>query len=84
MTILTRRRFTAGVAALPFLASLGRAQSALPKMTVAKDPNCGCCGAWTDYLRGNGFSVDTVERTDMDRVKAEFGVPAALQSCHTA
>lgn len=84
MTIFTRRQFAAGVALLPLLGSAGRAQMALPKMTVAKDPSCGCCGSWVNYLRGNGFSVDIVENTNMDRVKAALGVPATLQSCHTA
>jgi hypothetical protein len=84
MMIFTRRQFAAGVALLPLQASVGRAQTALPKMTVAKDPSCSCCGSWTRYLRANGFSVDIVENTNMDRVKAGLGVPAALQSCHTA
>ena len=84
MTIFTRRQFAAGVALLPLLASAGQAQTALPKMTVAKDPSCSCCGSWTQYLRANGFAVDVVVRTDMDRVKAGLGVPEALQSCHTA
>lgn len=84
MTLFTRRQFAGGVALLPLLVSPGRAQTALPKMTVAKDPSCSCCGAWIKYLRGNGFSVDIVERTDMDSIKASLGVPEALQSCHTA
>jgi hypothetical protein len=84
MTIFTRRQFTAGLAALPMLAAAGRAQAELPKMTVAKDPSCSCCGSWVQYLRGNGFAVDVVVRTDMDRVKGAFGVPEPLWSCHTA
>jgi hypothetical protein len=84
MTIFTRRQFATGVAMLPLLAATGHAQTALPKMTVAKDPSCSCCGSWSQYLRGNGFAVDVVVRTDMDRVKAALGVPEALQSCHTA
>jgi hypothetical protein len=84
MTIYTRRQFAAGLALLPALALPGRAQTALPTMTVAKDPSCSCCGSWVKYLRANGFAVDIVERTDMDRIKAALGVPAALQSCHTA
>jgi hypothetical protein len=84
MTIFTRRQFAAGVAVLPFLAAPGRARTALPKMTVAKDPSCSCCGSWVKYLRGNGFVVDVVESTDMDLVKAALRVPANLQSCHSA
>jgi hypothetical protein len=84
MTIFTRRQFAAGAALLPLLATVGRAQTALPKMTVAKDPSCSCCGPWTKYLRRNGFVVDVIESTDMDLVKAALGVPANLQSCHSA
>ena len=84
MTIFTRRQFAAGMALLPLLGSAGHAQTGLPKMTVAKDPSCSCCGSWTQYLRANGFAVDVVVRTDMDRIKAGLGVPEALQSCHTA
>ena len=84
MTIFTRRQLAAGVALLPLLATAGQAQTAWPKMTVAKDPSCSCCGSWTQYLRANGFAVDVVMRTDMDSVKAGLGVPNALQSCHTA
>ncbi len=36
MTVLTRREFAAGVALLPLLAARGHAQTALPKMLVAK------------------------------------------------
>ena len=84
MTVLTRRKFAAGVALLPLLAGPGQAQTALPKMLVAKDPSCSCCGSWVGYLRANGFTVEIIESTNMDGIKAALGVPAALQSCHTA
>jgi hypothetical protein len=84
MTVLTRREFAAGVALLPVLATAGHAQTALPKMLVAKDPSCSCCGSWVGYLKANGFTVEVIESTNMDGIKAALGVPAALQSCHTA
>ena len=84
MTVLTRRKFAAGVALLPVLAAPGQAQTALPKMLVAKDPSCSCCGSWIRYLIANGFTVEVMESTNMDRIKSALGVPAALQSCHTA
>jgi hypothetical protein len=84
MTVLTRREFAAGVALLPFLATPGQAQTALPKMLVAKDPSCSCCGSWIGYLRADGFTVEVIESGNMDRIKTALGVPAALQSCHTA
>ena len=56
----------------------------LPEVTVSKDPNCGCCTAWVDHLRGAGFPVKVAERPDMKAVKSRLGVPGDLASCHTA
>ena len=53
-------------------------------MTVYKDPNCGCCKAWVAHVQKAGFAVTVRDTADMESVKASFGVPAALQSCHTA
>lgn len=54
------------------------------EMTVYHDPNCGCCGKWVEHMRANGFTVEKVPTTDMNRVKHELGVPRELPSCHTA
>lgn len=81
--LLSRRELVLGIALLPVTAGASRG-AALPKMTVTKDPNCGCCGSWIDYLRADGFTVDVIENAEIGRLKAELGVPAALQSCHTA
>jgi Predicted metal-binding protein len=53
-------------------------------ITVYKDPSCGCCTKWIDHLRAHGFAVTARDMDDMDEVKATFGVPGKLQSCHTA
>ena len=53
-------------------------------VTVYKTPTCGCCRAWVDHLRAQGFRVETVDRDDLTMVKAANGVPGQLQSCHTA
>jgi hypothetical protein len=53
-------------------------------ITVYKNPSCGCCKKWVDYLRANGFTVTTHDMDDLSEVKATFGVPKDLQSCHTA
>ena len=52
--------------------------------TVYKTPTCGCCRAWVDHLRAQGFRVETVDRDDLATAKAANGVPGELQSCHTA
>jgi len=35
-------------------------------------------------LQNAGFTVKTIETTDLDAVKARLGVPADLAACHTA
>lgn len=85
--MLTRRSFLtlcafAAAATLPF--AHGWAAPALPAVTVHKDPNCGCCGAWVDHLRKAGFQVTVIETPGMNRVKARLGVRPELASCHTA
>lgn len=54
------------------------------EVVVYKSPTCGCCAAWIDHLRENGYSVAVHDRQDMHPIKTEFGVPRRLQSCHTA
>lgn len=85
-----------GVVALgaPLAASLsaqsksGRRATAAPRaMTVYKDPNCGCCKEWVKHVQAAGFTVTVRELPngpDMTLAKRSFGVPAALESCHTA
>jgi hypothetical protein len=55
-----------------------------PPITVHKDPNCGCCGAWVDHLRAAGFTVTVDETAAMHGIKQRLGVPDHLGSCHTA
>jgi len=60
------------------------AMEAPTKITIYKDPSCGCCTKWVAYLRGAGLQADVHDRSDMDALKDSLGVPAALRSCHTA
>ena len=51
--------------------------------TLYKNPQCGCCETYADYLRENGFEV-TVEPThDLPLMKQQYGVPGELEGCHT-
>ena len=54
------------------------------EITVYKTPSCGCCKEWVSYLKTNGFNVTTHDLNSLDEIKAQHGVPAQLQSCHTA
>lgn len=72
---------------LLFLAcSVGFAGAALagPEVLVYKSPYCGCCDKWVEHMDAAGFSVETRETSDMDAIKAQFGVPSNMASCHTA
>ena len=60
------------------------AATVLPPMTVYKSASCGCCKKWVDHVRAAGFTVSVRDTEDIDQVKRSMGVPAALQSCHTA
>jgi hypothetical protein len=56
----------------------------LPPVTVYKDPNCGCCSKWVDHMRAAGFTVKTIDTSDVGSVKQEYNIGPELQSCHTA
>lgn len=64
------------------LASMNAAQAATA-VTLYKSPTCGCCEKYVEYLRENGFTVKTVNESDMDAVKKRYGV-SHIASCHTA
>jgi hypothetical protein len=90
-SVLTRRRLLrsmlAGAAVIPAAAWLfGRSgpAAALPPVVVWKDPNCGCCDGWVQHMRKAGFSVTVRTSDDMEAIKQARGVPAEMQSCHTA
>ena len=78
MTVLTRRGFLAALAVAPAVGA-----ASLPKLTVTKDPTCGCCAGWTEHVRAAGFPVEVVETSELNRVKVRLGVPAHLAACHT-
>ena len=54
------------------------------EMTVYRSPTCGCCSKWLEHAKQNGFKINDVISEDMETIKARFGVPEKLASCHTA
>ncbi|MEX4010016.1 DUF411 domain-containing protein [Neoaquamicrobium sediminum] len=61
-----------------FLPSTAEAQEVM----LYKNPQCGCCESYADYLRQNGFTV-TVEPThQLASMSREAGVPDDVQGCH--
>jgi hypothetical protein len=83
--ILDRRRalVLAGAGVLGSLVRTARADT-LPHAVVYRDPTCGCCHKWVEHLEAHGFATSVRDMASMRSVKARFGVPPGLASCHTA
>ncbi len=86
MNATTARRLTFSLLGIAtgVVATVAAAPVARTEVVVYKSPTCGCCNAWVDYLRKQGFTVAAHDTSGMDEVKAELGVPNAVSSCHTA
>ena len=54
------------------------------RITVYKDPGCGCCKNWIEHLIKHGYRVDAKDTPAMAEIKRTLGVPEALTACHTA
>jgi hypothetical protein len=85
-----RKTFALGAAFLALTLTTGAASPSVdpapeqPKITVYKDPSCGCCKHWIEHLIKHGYRVDARDTPQMAEVKRTLGVPEALTSCHTA
>lgn len=53
-------------------------------ITIWRDPGCGCCDAYAEYLEVNGFSVTRIDDRDFDKRSIEAGVPQQGIGCHLA
>ena len=75
-----------------FLFSLGAAAVAAPAfgqpsggIVMWHAPGCGCCLEWARRIRSAfGTAPSIVVAADLAAIKRVRGVPADLQSCHTA
>jgi hypothetical protein len=77
---LSRRMLLAGAAAaLPAAACAAPAR----ELTVYKTPWCGCCRGWVTHMTRAGFKTRVVELEDLAPVRAKYGIPFELSSCHT-
>ncbi|MEX0449758.1 DUF411 domain-containing protein [Spiribacter sp. 221] len=68
------------------LLGLGLAKAEPVQIEVAKTASCGCCSAWVDHLRDNGFEVvaHDVSHQQLNGIKAQLDIDPVLTSCHTA
>jgi len=54
------------------------------KVSLYKDPECGCCVGHAAFLTSSSFNVDTILTENMAAIKQQYGIPSNMQSCHTS
>lgn len=81
---MRRREFLFSAAAAASAWTIGPAFAAGREMVVYKDPNCGCCHAWAEAMKGAGFAVGIKDVDDLSAVKQRYAIPDEMQGCHTA
>lgn len=59
------------------------ASAATPVIEVYKSAYCGCCTAWVDHLKANGFPVKVQNVANPTDYREKYGIPNELGSCHT-
>ncbi len=53
-----------------------------PAATLYKNPQCGCCEGYAEYLRANGYSVDVKPTHELTPMSRAAGIPDDFQGCH--
>lgn len=72
------------IALIGFLAASCTSAAQAAPYVMYRDAGCGCCMAWATHAREHlEHEVEVREEVPMTSVKNQFGVPAALASCHT-
>jgi hypothetical protein len=84
--MMSIRKVLAAIAAVAAVSITGVtfAQKPAPTVQVYKSPTCGCCANWVKHLQQHGFTTNVTETDDVASIKKQRGVPARVQSCHTA
>ncbi|MEO1901155.1 MAG: DUF411 domain-containing protein [Alcanivorax sp.] len=74
---MTRLMIAAGLFLTSTLAAAGT-------LEMYKSPSCGCCTAWAEHMRDNGFEVKVHETQNLQTIKEKAGLKPGMGSCHTA
>jgi hypothetical protein len=81
---MNRKIFLKSLLAVPAAFAVRMKAASGPVVTVFKTPTCGCCGLWVKHMTANGFTLNVTDVPDTTPYRAKYGVPDAMQSCHTA
>ncbi len=83
--MIDRRTFCAGAGAAALLGYPGIAAAQAGAFQMWHSPGCGCCLEWARRIEASfRRRLRIIETPDMAAIKRANGVPADLQSCHTA
>lgn len=58
--------------------------SSTKEITIWRDPGCGCCNTYADYLQKHGYHVTLVDDVDFAQRSVAVGVPEQGLGCHLA
>jgi len=78
------RRLILALALLLLPLGSGHADDAAKTATLYKNPQCGCCEEYADYLRQNGFTVTVKPTHELVPMSRQAGIPDNFQGCHLA
>ncbi|HRD74379.1 MAG: DUF411 domain-containing protein [Candidatus Accumulibacter sp.] len=76
------RTILSAVALASFVWGTAPALAGEKDVTLYKNPQCGCCEGYADYLRDNGFTVTTKPTHDLAEMSRQAGIPDEFQGCH--
>jgi hypothetical protein len=79
---MNRRSFSRAALAAALCAPM-LAMAAAPVIEVFKSESCGCCGAWVEHLKANGFATRVVNVENPSDYRERAGIPDQFGSCHT-
>lgn len=57
---------------------------AAESVTIWRDPGCGCCDAYAEYLKAEGFEVTVIDDPNFADRSVAAGVPQQGLGCHLA
>ncbi|WP_347416147.1 DUF411 domain-containing protein [Paracoccus sp. (in: a-proteobacteria)] len=69
---------------VPALTAVATVSDTAHQVTIWRDPGCGCCDTYAQYLEAHGYAVTLVDDPDFDRRSVDVGVPEQGLGCHLA
>ena len=69
---------------LAMIASMASGRALATEALIYKNPQCGCCEDYADYLRANDYDVTVKPTHELSALSREHGLSEAYQGCHLA